>query len=76
MKKALVAFFALGACILITGCAADEPVPVENQASQAAAQESASKWTPEQKEKFAELNKAARGEGSEGKGVTGTETGK
>ncbi len=62
------------ACICsaaLIGCGSgEEPVPQEPAASQTAAQESASKWTPEQVEKFAELNKQARGEGAEGKGVT------
>jgi hypothetical protein len=51
-------------------------MPPEPAASQAAAQESASKWTPEQMEKFGELNREARGEGEAGKGVTEAGEGK
>lgn len=56
--------------VSIVGCGAEEPTPPPSTADQAAAQESASKWTPEQMEKFGQLNREARGEGEAGKGVT------
>jgi hypothetical protein len=62
--------------VSLLGCGAEEPMPPEPAASQAAAQESASKWTPEQMEKFGELNREARGEGEAGKGVTEAGEGK
>lgn len=60
----------------LIGCGAEEAAPPEPVASQAAAQESASKWTPEQVEKFAELNKEARGEEAQNAQGQGPVTGK
>ncbi|MFM9874295.1 MAG: hypothetical protein ACKVQS_12620 [Fimbriimonadaceae bacterium] len=78
MTKSIVGIAVLSlSAIILFGCSGgEEEVPKESPTSQAAAQESASKWTPEQMEKFAELNKEARGQGAEGKGVTTDGTGK
>jgi|GEM_PF-4353533 len=76
MKSVTGIILASFCALILSGCGAGEPAPVEPPASQAAAQESASKWTPEQVEKFAELNKQARGEEAQNAQGQGPVTGK
>lgn len=62
----LICAFGLG--VALAGCASEEPAHKESDASKAAAQESASKWTPEQIEAFGKAHERAKTGADEGPG--------
>lgn len=62
MKSLVFIIAAIGLGCALVGCSSSEPAPAaESPTSKQQAEESASKWTPEQVAKFDELNKEARG---------------